>query len=417
MISRYLIVAVLAVGLWSPALQGGVNYEEAPIHYSQTPPDNIVSKLQKRITAGEARLKFEPRTGYLRSLLEQFDLPISSQVLVFGKTSLQDNYISPQTPRAIYFNETIHLGFVQEGLIEIAVTDPKIGMAFYTLQQSETPNPVFRQEANSCLNCHGSGRTKSVPGVMVRSVFPDQKGEPVVAAGSFLSTTGSPLEQRWGGWYVTGTHGDQKHIGNMTLTEARKPKVIDNSAGQNVTDLSGRFDLSAYLSPHSDLVALMVLEHQTEVMNLITKAGFETRHALHVRDQALADGTAIGDSARANATVAIEKAAKPLVDALLFSKDVQLSAPISGTSSFASDFTRRGSHDSAGRTLRELDLQTRLFKYRCSFLIDSSAFRSLPIELLGVVRSQLLARLREGNELETLQIVESILPSAELPPP
>jgi hypothetical protein len=135
MISRYLIVAILAVGLWSPTVRGGVNYEEAPIHYSQTPPDNIVSKLQKRITAGEAQLKFEPRTGYLRSLLEQFDLPISSQVLVFGKTSLQDNYISPQTPRAIYFNESVYLGFVQEGLIEIAVTDPKIGMAFYTLQQ------------------------------------------------------------------------------------------------------------------------------------------------------------------------------------------------------------------------------------------------------------------------------------------
>lgn len=414
MFPRIVITAALVMGLWSPAAWSGVNYEEAPIHYSKTLPDNIVSKLQQRITSGNVQLRFEPRTGYLRSLLEQFDLPISSQVLVFGKTSLQDNYISPQTPRAIYFNETIHLGFVQEGLIEIAVTDPKIGMAFYTLQQSETPTPVFRQEANSCLNCHGSGRTKSVPGVMVRSVFPDQKGEPVVAAGSFLSTTGSPLEQRWGGWYVTGTHGDQKHIGNMTLTEARKPKLIDNSAGQNVTDLSGRFDLSAYLSPHSDLVALMVLEHQTEVMNLITKAGFETRHALHVRDQALADGTAIGDSARADATTAIEKSAKPLVDALLFSKDVQLSAPISGTSNFATDFPRRGTHDEAGRSLRDLDLKTRLFKYRCSYLIDTPVFQSLPIELRDVVRAQLRERLRESGELETLSLVDTVQPSSEL---
>jgi hypothetical protein len=411
MYSRFLTTAALVVGLWSPAARGGVNYEEAPIHYSKTPPDNIVSQLQKRITAGDVQLSFEPKTGYLRSLLEQFDLPISSQVLVFGKTSLQDNYISPKTPRAIYFNENIHLGFVQEGLIEIAVTDPKIGMVFYTLQQSETPAPIFRQEANSCLNCHGSGRTKSVPGVMVRSVFPDQRGEPVVAAGSFLSTTSSPLDQRWGGWYVTGTHGDQKHIGNMTLTEARKPKVIDNAAGQNVTDLSGRFDTSMYLSPHSDLVALMVLEHQTEVMNLITKAGFETRHALYVRDQAVAAGSAAVDSANTAASAAIEKAAKPLVDSLLFTKDLTLSAPISGTSSFATDFPRRGSHDEAGRSLRDLDLQTRLFKYRCSYLIDTPAFSSLPIELRDVVRSQLRTRLRESGELETLSLVDAVLSS------
>lgn len=414
MLSRLVTTAVLVLASWSPVAWGGVNYEEAPIHYSKTPPDNIVSQLQKQIASGDVQLRFEPKTGYLRSLLEQFDLPISSQVLVFGKTSLQDHHISPHTPRAIYFNENIHIGFVQEGLIEIAVTDPKLGMAFYTLQQSEIPTPVFRQEANSCLNCHGSGRTKSVPGVLVRSVFPDQKGEPVVAAGSFLSTTGSPLEQRWGGWYVTGTHGDQKHIGNMTLAEARKPKVIDNSAGQNVTDLSGRFDLSAYLSPHSDLVALMVLEHQTEVMNLITKAGFETRHALYVRDQVLAGGTAAGDSTRADATAVIEKAAKPLVDALIFTKDLTLSAPISGTSSFAVDFPRRGFHDKTGRSLRDLDLQTRLFKYRCSYLIDTPFFRGLPIELRVVVQTQLRTRLRESVELETLSLVDEVLPSSEL---
>lgn len=399
----------LLAGWWASPAVGGVNYEEEPINYSQTTPNNVVSQLQKRLDAGETQLRFEPGSGYLRSLLEQFELPLSSQVLVFGKTSLQDDKISPQTPRAIYFNENLHLGFVQEGLIEIAVTDPQLGMAFYTMRQEDSGPPAFRQEANSCLNCHGSGRTKNVPGVLVRSVMPDQKGLPVIAAGSFVSTTASPLEQRWGGWYVTGTHGSQKHLGNMTLTEARKPKTIENPHGLNVTDLNGRFDLKPYLSPHSDLVALMVLEHQTEVMNLITKSRFETRHALYVRDQAIAADPANQDTATATAQAAIEKSAKPLVDSLLFQKEAKLTEPVRGTSSFAVDFPKRGTHDSEGRSLRDLDLQNRLFRYRCSYLIDSPVFRSLPPELREVVLAQLKSRLTEAGELETLELVNQAL--------
>lgn len=403
---------LLAGWFVSPA-SAGVNYEEDPINYSKTTPDNVVSQLQKRLDAGETQLKFEPVSGYLRSLLEQFDLPLSSQVLVFGKTSLQDDKISPQTPRALYFNENLHLGFVQDGLIEIAVTDPQLGMAFYTLQQDDSSPPVFRQEANSCLNCHGSGRTKNVPGVLVRSVMPDLKGQPVIAAGSFVTTTASPLEQRWGGWYVTGTHGSQQHRGNMALAEAHKPKKIENPDGLNVTDLTGRFDLKPYLSPHSDLVALMVLEHQTEVMNLITKSRFEARHAIYIRDLAIAADSGAKESAAASARVAIEKSAIPLVDSLLFHKEAKLTEPISGTSSFTADFSKRGSHDAMGRSLYEFDLQTWLFKYRCSYLVDTPVFRSLPEELREVVFCQLRQRLEEAGDTETLELIDRVIGPAK----
>jgi hypothetical protein len=403
----------LMAGCFCSPAWAGVNYEEEPINYSKTTPNNVVSQLQKRLDAGEVQLKFEPGSGYLRSMLEQFDLPLSSQVLVFGKTSLQDDKISPQTPRALYFNENLHLGFVQDGLIEIAVADPKLGMAFYTMRQDDSTTPVFRQEANSCLNCHGSGRTKNVPGVLVRSVMPDQKGQPVIAAGSFVSTTASPLEQRWGGWYVTGTHGNQKHLGNMTLAEARKPNKVENPNGLNVTDLSGRFDLMPYLSPHSDLVALMVLEHQTEVMNLITKSRFETQHALYVRDQMIAADPSSKDSATATAQAAIEKSAKPLVDSLLFDKEAKLTEPIAGTSSFAVDFPRRGSHDAKGRSLRDLDLQTRLFRYRCSYLVETPVFRSLPEELRQVVLTHLKTSLKDTGEAETLELVDRAFETTE----
>jgi hypothetical protein len=243
--------------------------------------------------------------------------------------------------------------------------------------------------------------------------MPDQKGQPVIAAGSFVSTTASPLEQRWGGWYVTGTHGNQKHLGNMTLAEARKPNKVENPNGLNVTDLSGRFDLMPYLSPHSDLVALMVLEHQTEVMNLITKSRFETQHALYVRDQMIAADPSSKDSATATAQAAIEKSAKPLVDSLLFDKEAKLTEPIAGTSSFAVDFPRRGSHDAKGRSLRDLDLQTRLFRYRCSYLVETPVFRSLPEELRQVVLTHLKTSLKDTGEAETLELVDRAFETTE----
>jgi hypothetical protein len=235
----------------TPAFAQRVNYEEAPISYSLAVPDNAISGLQERINSGEHALRYEAEQGYLKSLLEALQIYPSSQVMPFGRTSLQDDKISPTTPRAIYFNDDVHVGFVRNGLLEIAVHDARLGMVFYTLNQTEEERPVFRRQTNSCLTCHGAARTRNVPGLLVRSVYPDPGGHPVVAAGSFLTNHRSPLNQRWGGWYVTGTHGEQSHIGNFTLTTAKKPKTIDNSAGHNVTDLSGRFDVTAYLTHHT----------------------------------------------------------------------------------------------------------------------------------------------------------------------
>src|SRR5690606_5440606 len=91
MFSKQMLICVLSVGLMSSAALAGVNYEEAPINYSTTAPENTVSRLQERMTAGHARLEWDAKYGYLPSLLTALDVPVSSQVLAFSKTSLQDD--------------------------------------------------------------------------------------------------------------------------------------------------------------------------------------------------------------------------------------------------------------------------------------------------------------------------------------
>jgi hypothetical protein len=188
----------------------------------------------------------------------------------------------------------------------------------------------------------------------------------------------TPFAQRWGGWYVTGTHGNEKHLGNLILHKEVQPTDIDNTGGQNVTDLTGRFSTSAYLTPHSDIVALMVLEHQTEMHNRITQLNFQTRMALW---QEAALKKAFGESGDTHLDSTLRRIASAgddLVELMLFCDEAPLTGAVAGTSSFQAEFQQRGPGDHRGRSLRDFDLATRLFKYPCSYLIHSAAFDALP---------------------------------------
>lgn len=354
-------------------------FEREPIQYSKAAPDNAVSRLQDRLDTGKARLVFDERQGFLRALLKELSVPESSQVLVFSKTSMQRHRIGPKTPRALYFNDNVYVGYCRSGaVLEISAVDPKLGAVFYTLDQEAASRPKFKRQGDSCLLCHASSQTRSVPGHLVRSVFPDAVGLPILSSGSYRIDQTSPIARRWGGWYVTGTHGKQSHLGNLVLQEPREPEEIDNRAGLNVTDLKGRFDTSAYLTGHSDVTALMVLEHQTEMHNLITRASFQTRVALH--DELLLNRELKRPDDYVSETTSrrIKSVIEPLVRYLLFSGEARLGEKMTGTSSFATDFARPGPRDPRGRSLRDLDLASRLFKYPCSYLIYSDAFAGLP---------------------------------------
>src|SRR5262245_40401818 len=207
------------------------DFEQQPIRYSQSLPDNRVSRLIDRVATGEAQLLHEEKLGYLPSLLAALDVPISSQMLVFSKTSLQRQRIAPRTPRALYFADDVFIGFCQQGdVLEISAADPQLGTVFYTLDQRDESKPRFLRQTDNCLICHGSSQTKDVPGHLIRSVFTQPSGLPILSAGTHRIDHTSPLNERWGGWYVTGTHGEQKHLGNLIIHGQSVPDEIDNSS-------------------------------------------------------------------------------------------------------------------------------------------------------------------------------------------
>jgi hypothetical protein len=361
------------------ARAGGSDYDQPPIRYSTGPADNPVSRLQARLDAGAVKLDFDARRGYLDGVLKQLGLPASSQTLVFSKTSLQRERISPDNPRALYFNDDTYVGWVRGGeVVELATADPKLGVVFYTLDQRRSEAPKFVRQTDNCLQCHSGSMTRDVPGLMLRSVRCDPTGQPILAAGTTRVTPETPFADRWGGWYVTGTSGSQFHHGNVTAKDRDDTGPLDLSRGSNVTGLAGRFDAGGYITPHSDLAALMVLEHQAEGHNLIARANYLTRLAL--RDEAaMNEATGQASDERSESTERrIRSAGEPLVKHLLFSGEAPLTGRVAGTSTFEKDFAARGPQDRRGRSLREFDLERRLFRHPCSYLIYSADFDGLP---------------------------------------
>jgi hypothetical protein len=376
---RVPLIGAVVLSLALGTVASASDLDREPINYAKAPAENAVTRLQQRLTEGKARLSFEEDRGYAKSVLAALEVPVSSQVLVFSKTSLQRERITPKTPRAIYFNDDVYVGFCLRGdVMEFAAADPQLGTVFYTLDQEPADKPRFTRHADNCLICHGSPLSRGLPGHVVRSVYTDAEGLPILSAGSHRTDHTSPFKERWGGWYVTGTHGPQTHMGNWILQKKADADMGFDAGGQNRTSLKDLFTTSFYLSPHSDIVALMVLEHQTGMHNHIARATLETRMALHY-EQELNKSLGEPPTHHFDSTASrIKSAGDGLVKYLLFSDECQLTGRVEGTTAFAKDFAARGPFDKQGRTLREFDLQTRLFKHRCSYLIYSEAFDKMP---------------------------------------
>lgn len=388
---RLLVAAICLQPLWFfPTSLLAQDFDRPPIRYSESTPHNTISKLQTRLDSGKQQLAYDQNHGYLKSLLQALDVPVDSQMLVFSKSSVQARYISPATPRAIYFNDDVYVGFCVSGnVLEISAVDPELGTVFYTLDQKPSHQPSFTRHGETCLNCHSAARIGGIPGHIVRSHIADEDGHVIPSAGIHPVDYTTPLEQRWGGWYVTGTSGEQHHLGNFLVHGYNVPDQIDNSAGENVVNLADRFDVTRYLAPDSDIVALMVFEHQTQMHNRLTSANFATRQALYLETQ-MRQRAEQGDDQHLPITVrAIERAGDDVLDALLLVGEAQLTDAIAGTSGFAQSFAQRGPRDSQGRSLRELDLKRRLFRYPCSYLIYSESFQKLPREVHDYVWQRL----------------------------
>jgi hypothetical protein len=339
------------------------------IAYASAAVTDPAARLNARLASGEVKLVSNGPSGYLRSLLDALDVPVSSQVLVFSKTSFQAPRIGPGNPRAIFFNDTVSVGWVRTGpVLELVAHDPKQGAIFYTMSQEPNGTPQLERN-DTCTMCHVADATHNVPGMLVGSVFPGPDGTTLYGP-AYTTDHRSPFEMRWGGWFVTGTHRATRHMGNATATNPSELDSMITPASVHVTDLKGRFNMDGYLSPHSDIVALLVLEHQAQMLNLITRVGWEAR---------------VG----ADAGRPLERAAAEFVDYMLFVDEAPLPGPIAGTSSFASTFSAVGPRDRHGRSLRDLDLGKRLLRYPCSYLIYSEPFDALPATAKAAIYERL----------------------------
>jgi hypothetical protein len=376
-------VAGLVVGLIaSPAQIPDTSADlvrEPAIAYFTAPVSDPVAELNRKLQSGAVRLTFDDARGYLPSVLQALRVPEASQVVVFSKTSVQASRINPANPRAIYFDDAVSVGYIHNAdYLEFAAQDPRQGVIFYTLDQrrpaaADTPPVIERRDF--CLQCHNGNATNDVPGMVVRSIVTMPSGQTAPRFGNYVSDHRSPFDERWAGWYVTGAPGSMSHLGNAVLTDREHPEGLVTRETLDVASLTGKFDTSAYLSPYSEVAALLTFNHQMRVMNLVTRVGWEAR---------LAAARSPADRASLFGGMASE-----LVDYLLFVDEAPMPGPVKGASAFAEAFAARGPADHQGRSLRQLDLERRLLRYPCSYMIYSAAFDALLNEAKDAVYRRL----------------------------
>jgi hypothetical protein len=355
-----LVGAVSAVfGQFSDAFKE--SRDHPAIQYSTRETTDAVAVLNERVRAGQLDVSFGGPRGYLDSVLKALDVPVESQTLVFSETSFEPHDISPSNPRALYFNDRVAVGWVPgRKTLEIAAHDARQGVIFYTLEQSATTAPQFVRNER-CLLCHLTSATSGVPGLVAMSMLPLSDNPNEYAQGWPVDHR-TPLGDRFGGWYVTGANVPRVHLGNVPVHHVKR-SYTRLPAAPVLASLPGTVDSKTYHSPYSDIVALLVLNHQVHMVNLLTRLGWELR---------------VASDQKGNGQARVTNITRELVDYLLFVDETQLPAPVRGSSGFAEKFAAAGPRDKKGRSLRELDLEQRLFRYPCSYMIYSPAFDALP---------------------------------------
>lgn len=402
-------------------------YERAPIHYNETEADSNLTRLFAQTEPGGPLATGTDRE-ILERLLAALEVPIESQVLVFSKTSAQNSRISPRTPRAIYFSDNTYVGWVQGGEIEVASFDEKLGMVFHlvklTDREENRPPEIVRER--SCLNCHAGSSNQNLPGLMVRSVFPGETGQPLFQAGTFHTRQDSPIEERWGGWYVTGSVDESSHLGNKLAAgdRAGNEVTVTPIAESDLVTLDEIVDAGPYLhGGQSDIVALMMLEHQVGVHNALVEANITTRTTLHRHvEMQKAFGESIDDPLSDTNRRILANVANRVLKQMLYVDEYLLPGGVEGSESFQKGFQANERKSAAGRSLKDFRLYERLMKYRCSHLIYCDAFDQLPHEIRVVILDQLygiltepaahpdFAHLSSSEREHILEIVSETLP-------
>jgi hypothetical protein len=351
--------------------------EHPAIDYAARPSSDRVAVVNRALSAGQRSLAREPRTGYLLSVLDALGVPLESQVLVFSKTGVQRDVTGPSNPRALYFDDSVVVGYIAGApLLEIAAHDAQQGIQFYTVDQTEPANATFSRRTE-CLSCHISISTLEVPGVIARSNMVNADGGVMPRLGSFTVNHRTPHTERWGGWFVTADTTAPAYIqlgnlGNTTVAmhPTSGPALFSNHAF--VAWQAMPPDERRYPSGLSDIASLMMFDHQMHAMNLLTRLNWEARVIA-------AAGPLNVQAPEMRARV------DELADYLLFVGEAPLALTVTPRPGLAEKVMARTPKDHQGRSLGQFDLEQRLMRYPCSYMIYSPAFDGLPPALREAV--------------------------------
>lgn len=361
-----------------------------PQRYSDTESTDRLAQLAKKWQKDPGLLRGKSDLARLEEILRELRVPKESQILVYSKTSKQNHLIHPGNPRALYFSLDCYVGYVPGGAVEVIIQDSRLGPVFYLIDWHRVSQRIeVERDTSDCLSCHGTGRTENVPGVLVRSVFPDEMGQPLLGHGSELVMHDTPISQRWGGYYVTGSVA-LPHFGNLTFSAEEKP-VARRSMERG---LPARVPRELYPCATSDIVALLVLEHQCHAHNLLTAARMNYERARYLAlSIAPDDDPDLGSAGRV-----ADQAARRIVDWFFYSGEASLGDDgVAGDEAFLRAFSAMIPAAKQGDSLGDFQCNTRLFKNRCSYMVYSEAFRSLP----DAVRLRVIAGLRKVLENES----------------
>jgi hypothetical protein len=342
----------------------------------------------------DARLDRSNEKAFLTSLLKVLEIPASSQMLVFSTTSLQLRFISPSNPRAIYFNEDIHIGYIPGGRLEVVGLDPELGAIFYIFDIPKTNGAIRFERSERCMNCHANEDTGHVPGLVIKSVLPGPTGGSLEAFRAGLSGHGIPLSERFGGWHLTGGHHLTNHWANI-IGRLRGEEVLrsPNPPGE-------RFNFAKYPVRTSDILPHLIHEHQVGFVNRVVEAGYRARTALHLSGGELTEAQ----------LAELDQQASLVTRYLLFADEAGLPPEgIEPDPAYKADFLRGRRPANDGIALKDLDLKTRLFKYRCSYMIYNPVFHGLP----AVLKRRIYERLDRALSPEASDEEFAYLPVGE----
>jgi hypothetical protein len=371
-----------------PGLRGQAfnDFLVPPHDYSSIRGRDAMSRLIERAAAGDYEFGEETGLPLLRRLLAELEVPESSQVLLFSKTSLQREYIDPANPRAIFFNENGYVSWMPDGVIEVLMFEPDAGGLFFIeeLPEERTDPRAAFVKGRGCTGCHSGSATNFLPGPMARSGYVDAEGKRIGSiSGHIRMHHGVPMGDRWGGFYVTGAHASLGHLGNALARKEGGKTVLDRPEAPVLSELSELFDVSRYPRPNADALALLLFDHQIEAHNLLMELRYRWRLVEYERGKS-------GGEASTIATEGLERSLRRLVRYLLFTDEAPLDgAALALSSDFQRDFLGRRRTDREGRSLRDLDLGNRLFAHRLSYMIDSQAFEEAPREMRELVYARL----------------------------